>query len=225
MASPLTRTWSCTQRRSPTWRSSRTPLSGNASSKRPLRVHQIIANAIASAGIAQDQSPGSHEDWSCGKWLTGLGVAEEIARVLLLGVACSDGQAGLSFFQELGKASRREEGEAALLDLFRQGNLMDALAALVWPHVEALGSSAGTSSLQTKFVQDGAGIPMSFLGNRAFFEGLESRIGPPNPSVYQGMEDEHMERPDSENAFTSDNYGITTESSTEWWFAAIPQKR
>jgi hypothetical protein len=58
-----------------------------------------------------------------------------------------------------------------------------------------------------------------------FFGGLEAKIGAPDPKVREAMENEHTKAPDSQDEFTSGNYGITTTPHTEWLFITEPGKK
>ena len=57
-----------------------------------------------------------------------------------------------------------------------------------------------------------------------FFGGLEAKIGAPNPKVREAMESEHTTALDSQDKFTSGNYGITTTPQMGWLFIAEPGK-
>ena len=54
---------------------------------------------------------------------------------------------------------------------------------------------------------------------------LEGKIGAPDPKVQEAMEREHTASKDSQAEFTTDNYGITTTSETEWNFVVAPESR
>ena len=53
--------------------------------------------------------------------------------------------------------------------------------------------------------------------------GLDAMIGAPHPQVLRAMEVEHCESTDSQAAFTTGNYGIPTDSKTEWLFVTAPE--
>ena len=55
-----------------------------------------------------------------------------------------------------------------------------------------------------------------------FFGGLEAVVGSPDPKVREAMGQEHTNRPDSCRKFTTGNYELTTDSSTEWAFVVTP---
>jgi hypothetical protein len=77
--------------------------------------------------------------------------------------------------------------------------------------------------MQEKFSQDARGF-LSYGGLNVFFGGLEAKIGAPDPNVHDAMAAEHTERADSNQEFSTSNYGMTTTSSIEWRFVAEPDQ-
>lgn len=55
-------------------------------------------------------------------------------------------------------------------------------------------------------------IELSYQGLDSFFHGLEGIIGPPDPRLRHGMTNEHMSGTESDDEFTTANYGVTTTS-------------
>jgi hypothetical protein len=49
-----------------------------------------------------------------------------------------------------------------------------------------------------------------------FYKGVTGICGPPSADIEKGMEEEHTQRPDSRAKFSTPNYGLTTDPSTEY---------
>ena len=60
-------------------------------------------------------------------------------------------------------------------------------------------------------------------GLPAFFNGLEPRIGSPDPKVLKDMAADHQERADANVEFTTGNYSVVTTSDIEWKFVFEPE--
>ena len=56
-------------------------------------------------------------------------------------------------------------------------------------------------------------------GLDAFFGGLETLVGPPNPNLEEQLEREHTAMTDSTMLFRTTNYGIDTRSDLEFYCA------
>merc|ERR1712176_1735329 len=80
------------------------------------------------------------------------------------------------------------------------------------------------TELHQKFMADGEAFTLKYNGLNTFFGGLEAKIGPPNPKLFETMEMEHCKSADSKDPFTTRNYGITTTAEQEWWFVAEPHR-
>ena len=52
--------------------------------------------------------------------------------------------------------------------------------------------------------------------------GLEGVVGSPSPKLLVAMREEHCNRPDSDQEFVTDNYGVRTTSKTEFLFVYDP---
>ena len=75
--------------------------------------------------------------------------------------------------------------------------------------------------MQDKFSQDTKGM-LEYGSLNVFFGGLEALVGSPNPHILETMSEEHTGRVDSTREFTTSNYGLRTNSMTEWAFVATP---
>ena len=126
-------------------------------------------------------------------------------------------QLELEFVRELGSAASDAEGEALLLEVLRDGQLLEQLAAALWPAMRDLSAAraATASDLHDKFVHEGVGRDMQFGPLRIFHGGLEAMVGAPDPNVIEGMRREHCASLDSSRCFFSLNYKIRTTSETE----------
>ena len=58
-------------------------------------------------------------------------------------------------------------------------------------------------------------------GLDAFFGGLETLVGPPNPNLEEQLKREHTAMADSTMLFRTTNYGIDTRSDLEFYCASI----
>ena len=63
---------------------------------------------------------------------------------------------------------------------------------------------------------EGAG-DLLFGGLPSFFQGLEPRIGSPDPKVFKDMVADHCARNDAQVEFKPGNYSEVTTSEVEWW--------
>ena len=57
-----------------------------------------------------------------------------------------------------------------------------------------------------------------------FYGGLEAKIGAPDPIIVAAMVREHTKSDDSDDLFTSGNYGVTTKPAIEWRFVYAPDR-
>ena len=67
-------------------------------------------------------------------------------------------------------------------------------------------------------------IEMKFASLDDFYSGPETRIGIPNPNLYQGMLEEHCQRSTKEIAILTPNYGLLTTSEIEWFWVVDPER-
>ena len=75
----------------------------------------------------------------------------------------------------------------------------------------------------SKFAMAAGTFEARFGALDVFFDGLDGRIGLPNPNVIKAMEEEHCSRDDSDSDFETTNYGGTrTRPKIEWQFVNSP---
>ena len=72
----------------------------------------------------------------------------------------------------------------------------------------------------SKFAE--ATFTLAYTGRSTFFGGLESLIGLPTPNLRMAMEAEHCASADSQDEFTTSNYGIMTTPEVEWHAVVDP---
>lgn len=85
------------------------------------------------------------------------------------------------------------------------------------------GSKSPRAAPSSKFIADHSFAELAFSDLSAFFGGLESVVGTPNPQIEAGLRDEHTKRHlDSDRIFVASNYKIQTMALVEWWFVADP---
>ena len=101
--------------------------------------------------------------------------------------------------------------------------LHDSAQKLLADEVDNAPPPKTAAELTSKFVNEGTNT-LSFGGIKTFLGGLEARVGTPRPDVQAAMQREHCNETDSVEPFTASNYGITTTSRTEWWFAFNPKE-
>jgi ankyrin repeat protein len=159
--------------------------------------------------------PEGEHGWTPRSWIGSLDLANPV--VAALAVAVPAGTSPIDAFRSNGFTQARLE---RLLDSARLGGL----TPIVWDAVQQLRLAATADELQSKFLQDGAGL-LSYGNLRAFFGGLEGVIGPPSPKVREAMRAEHVHCGDSSVPFTTGNYGIHTTSTIEWTFVSAPETR
>ena len=70
----------------------------------------------------------------------------------------------------------------------------------------------------SKFAMTDGAFVGSFGGLWMFHEGLERRLGLPNPQVFKAMESEHCNGSDASQEFKALNYGTVTTPAQEWEF-------
>ena len=80
--------------------------------------------------------------------------------------------------------------------------------------------AANARERSSKFAE--STFTLAYTGRSTFFGGLEALIGTPSPNLRVAMEAEHCASPDSQDEFTTANYGIHTRSDIEWYFVVDP---
>eukprot|EP00966_Prymnesium_polylepis_P239099 5530144-Prymnesium_polylepis.1 len=120
----------------------------------------------------------------------------------------------LQFLRSLGGNT---EACRSLLD----GAVLDGLAKSVSEAAAELSSAASSAlELSNKFAE--STFTLSYGGLDTFYEGLEGRIGAPNPNLQEAMEREHILSKDSQAPFKTPNYGVSTTSEVEWHYVCNP---
>lgn len=71
---------------------------------------------------------------------------------------------------------------------------------------------ASVTELSQKFCAD---ISAHFVDTQAFYDGLQTFIGTPNPELNEAMKRDHTTQPDSHHWFTTSNYQTHTTSLIE----------
>jgi HEAT repeat protein len=169
-----------------------------------------------------ESQPG--EKWSGASFLASHGVVDIVAKALMSPLPDLQGSsaAELAFFRALSKDGSRD----MLLALLNTGKVAEALADALWPQFIALskmGEAVDASKLHGKFVDEGSGFDLEYLGLKSFFAGLEAVVGSPDPHVLDGMRRDHCSSDDSREPFLTPNYKMETTSTIEWWFVTSPE--
>jgi hypothetical protein len=192
--------------------------------------------ADVAAQIAKDGQPpaSAGEGWSVANWLKDQQVTQLIGQLLMrpledletsaafAGASTYPGSVELHFFRALGSKGSR----AALVRLLETGHLLDTLADALWPKIQLLAQrgAATATELHNKFMDEGVGFDLEYLGLKSFFAGLEAVVGAPSPQVLEGMRRDHCENDDSTIPFETPNYKMVTTSKIEWWFVVDPER-
>jgi hypothetical protein len=150
--------------------------------------------------------------WTAKGWLDSLTLTEDVAAALLapLGEDAGDEALQLAYVRALASQAGSGEGvgRGCVLQLLREGPLLDRCADKIWAAARGLASAraASAAELRDKFCAEGA-FTMAFSGLSTFFGGLERLIGPPNPQLHLQMTREHTASADSKDEFFTPNYG------------------
>jgi len=158
--------------------------------------------------------------WTAAEWISSPEVSAILAAALLPQPVADE----LEAVRDLGKL-----GGTELHSTLRARLVMgsDALASLLAPKISALttADAASGEELHSKFSEQGA-FTLKHLDLNAFFAGLERVIGAPSPGsmedVLDAMHAEHLKGSESEDLFQTANYGVLTNSATEWRFVVTP---
>ena len=176
--------------------------------------------AAVSEAMAHVARPDSNEDgiecWSVAEWL-GSFIALPVAHVLQMPLGTSaPPEAALAFMRTLG-------GDRELLRwLLSSHELIEGLVESIATAAAGLSTQQSALMLSNKFAE--STFTLSFGGLDSFFQGLEGRIGPPDPNLREAMEAEHCKRRDSRELFVTANYGISTTSELEYWYVVDPTR-
>ena len=172
--------------------------------------HRALVDKVAS---------GMQDTWTTSAWLSGFGVATQVASALL------GGARPFSELQAVRSLASAAPTEAAVADRLRAGGIVEALAKIIHPELRRLMAGASTGGeLHGKFMQEGKAFTMKYGDLSTFFAGLEGKIGAPEPQVLSAMEREHTSSADSHDKFTTTNYLLTTTPKEEWTFTVEPEK-
>ena len=174
----------------------------------PERNQQEVRQASDGTGEAASEG----QKWTAAEWLSSLGVVSCLATALL-GTPAPDDELGA--IRGLAGASEEE-----LAKRIQEGRVAETMAAMLRPQLCKLADAEAATGVELhgKFVQEGAAFTMKYGDLSTFFGGLEAKIGPPRPNVREAMTDEHVRSSDSQDEFTTGNYGVTTTPEIEWSF-------
>ena len=161
-----------------------------------------VPSAAASAATGSGAEPGA-SGWTLAAWLASTkGVVAGLARAVLGPRRAAAPQQSeeldfeLNFVRDLGAkyAGDAAGGRAEILALLQEGGALDAVAEALWAGIEQLTQARAATGveLQTKFLQEGAGL-LTYGGLNTFYGGLGARIGDPNANVDDQMAREHTE--------------------------------
>ena len=163
--------------------------------------------------------------WSVAGWLSSIeSIHGCLSAALLQRVEGSGPAKGLAFLRALvAHPSCKEEvnGIAAVAMLLRDGDVVEHLAEVLWPHLRDLAThrTVGEAHAQNgKFLQEATARELSFGDLATFFGGLEALVGPPNANVLFAVDQEHRHCEDSAAPFATPNYAIRTTSEIEHAF-------
>ena len=81
--------------------------------------------------------------------------------------------------------------------------------------------AAEARAMHTKFAES-APFTLAYTDRSTFFGGLQGRVGPPSPNLRATMQTEHCAEADSQDLFTTANYGVTTTPEVEWHAVVDP---
>ncbi|CAK0790401.1 unnamed protein product [Prorocentrum cordatum] len=159
-------------------------------------------------------------DWNFEAWLgSAPSAAVAAVAVALVPQELSWPGGSLAFITAVGRNGKedREATSRAIAHQLDQNGISLKLASAIVERGVALVDSAAAAgeALNEKFAADG-GFEFDFGTKADFFQGLEFRIGPPNPDVLKGMVYDHCENVDSKSEWKTGNYGITTTSRNEF---------
>jgi hypothetical protein len=193
--------------------SSREPSLFRSSSSRVMLKSSNSTRALAVDAARDGEAPTDASGlWKAAGWLASSGANEQLAQAL-------HGN-GAPPADELAATRRLADLSVAELSAhLRAGGLAERLVQTLRLKLEELLLVPTASELReqhSKFVADNTAFVFRYADLGAFFSGLEGQIGPPDERVMQAMEREHTGAADSRDAFTTNNYGITTRPEVEW---------
>jgi len=205
---------------------------------RRARVSQVAQRAVEKGREKKKSATVGEPTWTAKDWLKAEGIADEVCKLFLQPLLKAtekimgkekfdDASIELELVRSLHAEADADAGatERAIAALLNESNCLSTLAKFVAKKIDKLGSGATSSgeALNTKFVEDYKGRPMTFGTQKDFFSGLGGLIGPPNPNLLEGMRWEHCERKDSYEKFETSNTQTTTTSHAEFYFVTDPE--
>lgn len=128
------------------------------------------------------------------------------------------------FLTSLGEHSSHEH----IARVLHERKLTDEIAKAIWENARQMSSSDddavpvgdARATLQSKFFEDDRALKFGDVAT--FYHGLDGFLGPPNPNLFESMENEHMRQEDSNKLFKAPNYKTQTTPQIEFWFVADP---
>lgn len=144
-------------------------------------------------------------DWTAAGWIAGCELAAPLAAALLHSAPPAE--------REIDTLSRLSDlSETALAARLAEGGVLQALAAALSPELMRLKGSGGLSATEVQNKFSTCSIQLDFGGVDDYFNGLEDKVGLPQPNALDAMEAEHTKCGDSHAPFSAGNYGSTPAS-------------
>ena len=142
------------------------------------------------------------------QWLSCIGVLDALAQRLPRSlVKLNGGKKDLDWGKTLGEVKMALVG------------MEEELASIIHGGVEDMrsGKEAVTSAeaANSKFAAESSEVAQ-FEKLEVYTKGLDEYVGLPEEKVYEAMQREHCEGSESDQTFTTSNYGIKTTSKQEW---------
>jgi Leucine-rich repeat (LRR) protein len=164
------------------------------------------------------KEPADSMAWTAIKWLEQVQNLEScIAQAL-----CVDEDEQVLEGEQALEYVRSIDSQETLFERLENGGVVAKLVEAIWPALQVLKDGPATAAeLAAKWKAERAG-GLLFGGLPQFFQGLEPRIGSPDPKVFKEMMADHCSRPDSQTEFTTGNYSVVTTSEVEWKFVVEP---
>ena len=185
---------------------------------------KIIADCVEKAKAIREEKDFEVDAkaWQADKFLQALIPLKKIAEALLRPVEKHKQEGDswdLAFCRALGLCGSRD---AVCELLFGSNDLRGHIVDQIWGGLQALARAERVTGagLHAKFEAD-AKFTMAFASVSQFFEGLEEMVGVPDVKVNDAMEHEHCSSQDSNEHFTSGNYGVRTTSAIEWFYVSL----
>ena len=175
------------------------------------RDNQELRARLAAASATSDERPlacaGNHGNWDeVEMLLRSLQLEKEIAAVLPM--ACDTGGKQLGRILSMTEDEVNAAVEKAVLPMAQRIN--NAIKKCK----EA--AEDDPAAQQSRFVSYKFTNPLTGGNVDEYYEGVTGLVGEPHPDLEKGMQIEHMQSQDSTIAFTTGNYGLTTNPATEF---------